>query len=182
MKRLYIYADGSTLASGAGPSGYGSIIVDGKYEQELSQGYVLSTNNRMELMGVIAALEGLSSPRRITITSDSQYVKNGITQFIHAWRARNWIKADGNPVLNKDLWMRLSDATKKHIIQWEWVKGHAGHPENERCDVLAKAAAALPNDEKEEDTGYVTFNTQVIHKHYPSAPNWAKYKKWRPRK
>lgn len=122
-----------------------------QHEKTFSAGYRLTTNNRMEMMAAIVALEALTSPCEITLSTDSQYVRQGITQWIHNWKKRGWKTSDRKPVRNVDLWQRLDAAILGHNVQWEWVKGHAGHPENERCDVLARDAANAPTL---EDTGY----------------------------
>lgn len=158
MGRLLIYTDGSCLGSGAGPSGYGVVIKDGNLTRSFKGGYEKSTNNRMELMGPIKALEELETPRVITLTSDSQYLKDGMEKYVKAWRKRNWKKADGGDVINRDLWERLWNASRGHVIKWEWVKGHSGHPENEACDKLAKDGARNPT---ETDTGLYEFNINV---------------------
>ena len=121
------------------------------HEKALSEGFFLTTNNRMELLAAIVALETLKRPCNIVLTTDSQYVRQGITQWIHNWKRRGWRKADKSPVVNVDLWQRLDAAITRHQIDWQWVKGHAGHPENERCDELARAAAESPS---QDDTGY----------------------------
>lgn len=144
--RVSIFTDGSARGN-PGPGGYGAllrcVLADGSlYERELSQGYERTTNNRMELLGVIAALEALKRPCEITLYSDSQYVVNAFNQnWIDGWLRRGWKNAKKEPVKNVDLWLRLLDAAKPHSITWVWVRGHAGHPENERCDALATAAA-----------------------------------------
>ena len=139
-KKLAIYTDGSCLGN-PGPGGYGAVMLYGKHRKELSQGYTHTTNNRMELMAPIAALNALSEPCDVDLTTDSQYVKNGINQWIHNWRKNGWRTSDKKPVKNADLWQRLDEAVKKHQVNWHWVKGHSGHPENERCDELARGAA-----------------------------------------
>lgn len=111
-------------------------------ERELSGGESATTNNRMELMAAIAALEALSRPTTITITTDSAYVKNGVTGWIHGWKRNGWKTADRKPVKNADLWQRLDEARNRHQVTWAWIKGHAGHPENERADELARAGMA----------------------------------------
>ena len=111
-------------------------------ERELSGGEPATTNNRMELMAAIAALEALSRPTAITITTDSAYVKNGVTGWIHGWKRNGWKTADRKPVKNADLWQRLDEARNRHQVTWAWIKGHAGHPENERADELARAGMA----------------------------------------
>ncbi len=111
-------------------------------ERELSGGEAQTTNNRMELMAAIAALEALTRPSEITITTDSAYVKNGVTQWIHGWKRNGWRTADRKPVKNAELWQRLDAAQHSHRVHWKWIKGHAGHPENERADELARAGMA----------------------------------------
>ncbi|AWB67835.1 ribonuclease HI [Saccharobesus litoralis] len=153
MKKVYLYTDGSCLGN-PGPGGYGAVLRYGKHEKELSQGYQLTTNNRMELLAAIVGLESLTEPCDVTLTTDSQYVKNGINQWIHGWKRKGWKTADKKPVKNVDLWKRLDEAANKHKVDWQWVKGHAGHAENERCDDLARDAAS--SSELLEDSGYVS--------------------------
>ena len=111
-------------------------------ERELKGGEAETTNNRMELMAAISALEALSRPSRITVVTDSAYVKNGVTGWIHGWKRNGWKTAAKKPVKNAELWQRLDEAQKRHQVVWTWVKGHAGHPENERADELARAGMA----------------------------------------
>ena len=140
------WSDGSSRGN-PGPGGYGAVLryvgPDGvAHERELSGGYRRTTNNRMELMGAIAALEALRRPCAVTITTDSQYVCNAFNKnWIGGWLRRGWKTASKQPVKNVDLWKRLLTACDPHEVTWAWVKGHAGHPENERCDELATAAA-----------------------------------------
>ena len=150
LKQVEIFTDGSCLGN-PGPGGYGAILRYRGHEKTFSQGYRLTTNNRMELMAAIVSLEALKEQCEIVLSTDSQYVRQGITQWIHGWKKRGWKTADKKPVKNVDLWQRLDAALGQHKIRWEWVKGHAGHPENERCDELARAAAIAPS---EEDVGY----------------------------
>lgn len=149
-KQVEIFTDGSCLGN-PGPGGYGAILRYKQHERELSAGYRLTTNNRMELMAAIVALEALTTPCEVTLSTDSQYVRQGITRWIHNWKLRGWKTAERKPVKNVDLWRRLDAAIQGHTLRWEWVKGHAGHVENERCDDLARQAASLPT---QEDTGY----------------------------
>jgi ribonuclease HI len=135
-----IYTDGSCLGN-PGPGGWGAILVYGEVEKELSGGEDNTTNNRMELMAAIMALEALNRPVEVTLTSDSVYLKDGITKWIHGWKKNGWKTAAKKPVANQDLWQRLDAAIAPHSITWAWVKGHAGHPMNERCDDLARQAA-----------------------------------------
>ena len=134
-----IFTDGACRGN-PGPGGWGTILRYGEVEKELSGGDPQTTNNRMELMAAIAGLEALKRPCRVKLYTDSQYVLGGITQWVAGWKARNWRTADKKPVKNVDLWQRLEAATLLHRIEWVWVKGHAGHPENERADALARAA------------------------------------------
>ena len=135
-KKIAIYTDGSCLGN-PGPGGYGALLIFGKHKKEISEGFNQTTNNRMELMAPAAALECLTEPCIVDITTDSQYVKNGINQWIKNWRKNGWRTADKKPVKNADLWKRLDEAVKKHDVDWHWVKGHAGDPGNERADQLA---------------------------------------------
>ncbi|WP_407646738.1 ribonuclease HI [Fluctibacter halophilus] len=151
VKKVHIYTDGSCLGN-PGPGGYGVVMEYGKHHKELSQGYQLTTNNRMELLAAIQGLAALNETCDVVLTTDSQYVKNGITQWIHNWRKRQWRTADKKPVKNVDLWQRLDEQVQRHQVRWEWVKGHSGHPQNERCDELARSAAEQSN--LPEDTGF----------------------------
>ena len=139
-KRVYIYTDGSCIPN-PGPGGWGAILSYDGQEKELSGGDVDSTNNRMELMAAIKALEALTRPMEVQLFSDSAYLKNGITQWITGWKANGWKTANKKPVENRDLWEHLDAVASIHQIDWQWVKGHAGHPMNERCDVLARSEA-----------------------------------------
>ena len=142
MADLFAYTDGA-CSGNPGPGGWGALLIarDGDEvvkERELNGGAAETTNNQMELLAAITALETLSSPSRITIVTDSVYVKDGITKWIYGWKSRGWKTAAKKPVKNEELWKRLDEATQKHDVTWEWVKGHAGHPENERADELAR--------------------------------------------
>ena len=146
MPDLFAYTDGA-CSGNPGPGGWGALLIarDGEEvvkERELSGGEATTTNNRMELMAAISALDSLSKPSEITIITDSVYVKDGITQWIHGWKKRGWKTAAKKPVKNEDLWRLLDDAVARHSVTWEWVKGHAGHPENERADELARGGMA----------------------------------------
>ena len=146
MAELFAYTDGA-CSGNPGPGGWGVLLIarEGETvvkERELSGGAADTTNNRMELQAAITALETLATPSRITIITDSAYVKDGITKWIHGWKARGWKTAGKKPVKNDDLWQKLDAATARHDVTWEWVKGHAGHPENERADELARAGMA----------------------------------------
>lgn len=136
-----IFTDGA-CSGNPGPGGWGAILRYKMTEKELSGAATETTNNRMEMMAAIAALETLKRPSRVRIHTDSTYLRNGITQWIHAWKARGWKTAAKKPVKNVDLWQRLEAATARHKVRWIWVKGHAGHAENERADALARAAIA----------------------------------------
>ncbi len=151
LKQISLFTDGSCLGN-PGPGGYGAILIYKGHQKEISQGYILTTNNRMELMAAIAGLKALSEPCHIVLTTDSQYVRQGITEWIHNWKRRGWKTASKEPVKNVDLWQELDKEIQRHKIDWHWVKGHSGHPENERCDELARAAAMSEN--KLDDTGY----------------------------
>ena len=147
MQKVTIFTDGSARGNPDGPGGYGAILryVDSKgavHEKELSQGYEKTTNNRMEMMGVIAALEALRRPCQIDLYTDSQYVVNAFEKgWIRNWKKNGWKTASKEPVKNRELWERMLEAAKGHELTFHWVKGHAGHPENERCDKLATEAA-----------------------------------------
>jgi ribonuclease HI len=143
MPELYAYTDGA-CSGNPGPGGWGAILIarDGDKvlkERELNGGEAHTTNNKMELMAAIASLEALDRPTSLTIVTDSSYVKDGITTWIHGWKKRGWKTAGKKPVKNEELWKRLEAATQRHDVTWDWVKGHAGHPENERADELARA-------------------------------------------
>lgn len=124
-----------------GPGGWGAVIRMGEKEKELSGGEPLTTNNRMEMTAAISGLNALTKPCRVTLSTDSRYVIDGLTKWIKGWQRNGWKTADKKPVKNADLWQALLDAAKPHRIEWVWVKGHAGHPENERADRLASDAA-----------------------------------------
>ncbi|MDP5036614.1 ribonuclease HI [Alishewanella sp. SMS8] len=140
QKTVTIYTDGSCLGN-PGPGGYGSVLLYKQHRKELSGGFRLTTNNRMELLAAIVSLESLTSPCLVDLTTDSQYVRLGIMQWLAGWKRNNWKTSQKQPVKNQDLWQRLDAACSKHQIAWHWVKGHSGHPENERCDELARTAA-----------------------------------------
>ena len=140
-KIVDIFTDGA-CSGNPGPGGWGAILRYGAVEKELYGGEPATTNNRMELMAAIQALEALKRPMDVRLYTDSEYVKNGITQWIHGWKARGWKTADKKPVKNEDLWRRLDVAKSRHRIVFHWVRGHAGHPENERADALARQGIA----------------------------------------
>jgi ribonuclease HI len=142
MPDLFAFTDGA-CSGNPGPGGWGALLQakDGETivkERELHGGEPDTTNNRMELLAAIAALEALDRPARITIVTDSAYVKNGVTSWIHGWKRNGWKTATNKPVKNDELWRRLDAAQTRHQVTWQWVKGHAGHPENERADALAR--------------------------------------------
>lgn len=146
MAKLYAYTDGA-CSGNPGPGGWGALMLarDGDTvvkQRELKGGEAHTTNNRMELLGAIHALEALDRETEITIVTDSNYVKNGITSWIFGWKKNGWKNAAKKPVKNVELWQRLDEANARHKVTWEWVKGHAGHPENERADELARAGMA----------------------------------------
>ncbi len=153
-KQVEIFTDGSCLGN-PGPGGYGIVMRYKQTEKTLAQGYRLTTNNRMEMLATIEALKALKEPCQVVLTTDSQYVRQGITQWIHNWKKRGWKTADKKPVKNADLWQALDSETTRHQIEWKWVKGHAGHRENEMCDELARGAAENPTL---DDTGYLNAN------------------------
>ena len=140
MAEVEIFTDGACKGN-PGPGGWGAVIRSGAREKELSGGEPLTTNNRMELLAAIRALEALKRPCEIVLHTDSNYVKDGITKWIHGWRRNGWRTADRKPVKNAELWQQLLDAAAPHKVEWRWVKGHSGHPENERADKLACDAA-----------------------------------------
>ena len=136
MHQVTIYTDGACKGN-PGPGGWGAWLRSGEHERELWGGEAQTTNNRMELQAVIEALNALRGPSQVQLHVDSEYVRNGITTWIHAWKRRGWRTADNKPVKNVDLWQRLEAACAPHRIQWHWVKGHSGDPGNERADALA---------------------------------------------
>lgn len=135
-----IFTDGACKGN-PGPGGWGAVIRSGAHEKEISGGEANSTNNRMELLAAIRALEALKRPCEVVLWTDSVYVRDGITKWIHGWRRNGWKTADRKPVKNAELWQSLLEAAAPHKVDWRWVKGHSGHPENERADKLACEAA-----------------------------------------
>lgn len=131
-----IFSDGACKGN-PGPGGWGAVLRFSDHEKEIHGGEALTTNNRMEMMAVIEALRQLSGPSRVRVFTDSQYVQKGISEWLPGWKARRWRTAANQPVKNVDLWQRMDALAAQHQIQWLWVKGHAGHPENERADALA---------------------------------------------
>jgi ribonuclease HI len=140
LTRVEIFTDGACKGN-PGPGGWGAVIRSGKHEKELSGGEAETTNNRMEMMAAIEALNTLKRPCHVILTTDSSYVRDGITKWVHGWQKNGWKTADKIPVKNVELWQSLLEAASRHSVEWHWVKGHAGHPENERADALASAAA-----------------------------------------
>ncbi len=154
MKLVEIFTDGSCLGN-PGPGGIGILLRYQGKEKQISQGYHLTTNNRMELRAVIDALNALKEPCQVRLHSDSQYMKNGIQKWIFNWKKNNWKTSNKTPVKNQDLWIALDQAMSRHQVDWQWVKGHSGHRENEICDQLAKAGA---NNPAFDDHGYQPDN------------------------
>ena len=137
IKKVEIFSDGA-CSGNPGPGGYGVILRFGEHIKELSGGEHETTNNRMELTGVIKGLDALKEPCEVTLTTDSKYVVDSVTKgWVYGWKSKGWKKSDGKPALNVDLWEQLLPLLQKHTVNFVWVKGHAGHPENERCDKLA---------------------------------------------
>ena len=133
---IQIFTDGACRGN-PGPGGWGVILRSGSHEKELYGGEQSTTNNRMELRAAIEGLAALKRPSRVTVTTDSQYVRQGITQWIEGWKRNQWRTSAKKPVKNQDLWQLLDELTSRHEVTWEWVKGHSGHPDNERADALA---------------------------------------------
>lgn len=154
LKKIEIFTDGSCLGN-PGPGGYAAILRYKQNERILSEGYYRTTNNRMELLAAIVALEAVKEKCYITLYSDSQYLKNGIMSWIFNWKKNGWKTSQKKSVKNADLWRRLDNVATVHQIDWHWVKGHADHEENERCDVIAKEAANSPS---KTDEGFIENN------------------------
>ena len=133
---IYIYSDGACKGN-PGPGGWGALLVTDGHRKEICGGEANTTNNRMEMTAVIRALESLKRPSAVEVHTDSQYVQKGISEWMAGWKRRNWRTADGKPVKNQDLWLQLDALSQLHRIEWKWVRGHNGHPENERADELA---------------------------------------------
>lgn len=140
MKRVEIFTDGACKGN-PGPGGWGALLRMGRHEKELVGGEPHTTNNRMEMTAVISALNALIEPCEVTLHTDSRYVIDGITKWVGGWKKRGWVNASKQPVKNADLWHDLIEAVARHKVTWEWVKGHAGHPENERVDRIASDEA-----------------------------------------
>lgn len=141
QQRVEVFTDGA-CSGNPGPGGWGALLRYNGVEKELSGGEAETTNNRMEMMAAIAALEALKRPSEVALTTDSTYVKDGITKWIHGWKRKGWKTANRKPVKNQDLWQRLDQALARHSVEWHWVKGHSGHEENDRADELARQAIA----------------------------------------
>lgn len=139
MKHIEIFTDGACRGN-PGPGGWGAILRFGAHEKELRGSEAETTNNRMELMAAIAALEALTEPCSVALTTDSQYLRQGVTQWLVGWKRNGWKTSNKQPVKNQDLWQRIDAVSQRHQIEWLWVKGHSGHDENERCDQLANLA------------------------------------------
>jgi ribonuclease HI len=150
MKDVTLYTDGGCI-NNPGPGGYGTILVYDSHRKELSGGFRHTTNNRMEIYAAIAGLETLKEPCRVTLVSDSQYLVNAIEKgWARSWQAKGWKRKDGNKAINPDLWEKVLKLCEVHQVKFQWIRGHAGHPENERCDELATTAARLPNQPVDE--------------------------------
>ncbi len=152
LARVEIATDGACKGN-PGPGGWGALIRMGAHEKELSGGEPVTTNNRMELLAAIRSLEALTRPCRVSLSTDSVYVRDGITKWIHGWQKNGWRTAAKKPVKNDELWRELLAATKPHIVEWKWVKGHAGDPDNERVDRLASDAAIAMSRVRSGRTG-----------------------------
>jgi ribonuclease HI len=139
--KVIVFTDGA-CSGNPGPGGWGAILMSGPHRKELSGGEAMTTNNRMELLAAISALEALKQSSDVTLTTDSNYVKDGISKWIFGWKKKGWITADKKPVKNAELWQRLDAARAAHKVDWQWIKGHAGHTENERADELARQGMA----------------------------------------
>lgn len=149
MSRVELFTDGACLGN-PGPGGWAALLRSGKHERELHGAEAHTTNNRMELLAVICGLEALRKACQVSVTTDSQYVMKGVQEWMPRWIAKNWRTAAGDPVKNRDLWERLNKALANHQTDWHWVKGHAGHVENERVDLLARSAAEAMRDNTAE--------------------------------
>jgi ribonuclease HI len=152
LKKIQIFTDGACRGN-PGPGGWGALLRYGEHERELFGGEPDTTNNRMELMAAIRALETLKEPCEVDLTTDSEYVRKGITEWLPNWKARNWKTSDRKPVKNADLWQALELAASRHQVRWHWVKGHSGHDENERADQLANCGIESLNGASRERAG-----------------------------
>jgi len=159
MKEVRIYTDGA-CSGNPGKGGYGAVLIYGEHKKEISAGFSLTTNNRMEILGVLEAFRCLKEPCFVTLTSDSKYVIDALSKgWAEKWRQNGWMRTKKDRALNVDLWEPLLKEISKHKIEYVWVKGHAGHPENERCDALATGAYAKHN--LAEDKGYIQYTQEV---------------------
>jgi ribonuclease HI len=150
MKHVTIYTDGSSRGN-PGPGGFGTLLVYNGQKKEISSGFAKTTNNRMEILAALTGIESLREPCQVTVYSDSKYLIDTMDKgWIHGWEKKGWSRGKNKPLKNIDLWKRMSEAVKGHQIDWKWVKGHSGHPENERCDVLATSAADRRNNPADE--------------------------------
>lgn len=157
LPQVVIYTDGACTGN-PGPGGYGVVLHSGPYNKELSGGYRLTTNNRMEIMAAIAGLEALTQPCQVTVYTDSQYLANAVSQgWARKWQANNWQRTKTEKAINADLWQRLLGQLDKHQVSFQWIRGHDGNPNNERCDRLAVQAARQPN--LPPDAGYALPNS-----------------------
>ena len=143
--QVTIYTDGA-CSGNPGPGGWGAVLICGGHERDIFGGEGHTTNNRMEMMAAIQALDALKKPCKVELHTDSQYLRQGITEWLAGWKARGWKTADKKPVKNEDLWRRLDEARARHEVAWRWVKGHAGHPLNERADALARQGVKAIRD------------------------------------
>lgn len=186
MTEVLAYTDGA-CSGNPGPGGWGVLLVAKERdrvvrERELAGGAARTTNNRMELLAAIHALEALKRPSRITLVTDSAYVKNGITAWMPAWKAKGWQTSARKPVKNVDLWQRLDMARSEHDVQWAWVKGHAGHPENERADALARQGMAPFKKRKSGQGSPSRAGPDAEHRDAPTRPEHGKAKARRARR
>ncbi len=186
MTEVFAYTDGA-CSGNPGPGGWGVLLVATDRdrvvrERELSGGEARTTNNRMELLAAIHALEALKRPSRLTLVTDSAYVKNGITAWIPAWKVNGWRTSERKPVKNVDLWQRLDAAQSVHDVQWAWVKGHAGHPENERADELARQGMAPFKKRKSGKGSSSSTESEVRHRSAATRPEPGKAKARRARR
>jgi len=155
---VYAFSDGSAIGN-PGPGGYGTVLKYGENVKEFSQGFKHTTNNRMELLGAITALDALKGRQRVVLTTDSQYVINGIEKgWARKWQANGWMRNKKERALNPDMWQRLLDACDRHDVSFEWIRGHTGHAENERCDELANGAARGPSSSQIVDEEFMKTN------------------------
>ncbi len=143
---VHIYSDGACKGN-PGAGGWGALLISGGHRKEICGGEPNTTNNRMEMLAVIRALEMLKRPSTVQVHTDSQYVQKGVSEWLSGWKKRGWRTAAGKPVKNQDLWQELDDLSQKHHIEWNWVRGHAGHPENERADALANQGVLKASQE-----------------------------------